>query len=127
VRSPHFIVVSNANEHDARLVANQFEMIRTVFLDYFGAKTPLMGEGVMKKLILQLWVSQRIKTAENVLPDPSDCQHYQRVHQRQDSMGEIHGSRISQQTELHQRDLFPPWRSGPGSWDPLKTRLGEFC
>ena len=27
-------------------------------------------------------------------------------------------------TELHQRDLFPLWRSGPGSWDPL-TRLGE--
>jgi hypothetical protein len=28
-------------------------------------------------------------------------------------------------TELHQRDLFPLWRSGPGSWDPLRTRLGE--
>jgi len=22
-------------------------------------------------------------------------------------------------------DLFPLWRSGPGSWDPLRTRLDE--
>jgi len=36
VRSPHFIVVSNAKENDARLVANQFETIRAVFLDLFG-------------------------------------------------------------------------------------------
>jgi hypothetical protein len=31
------------------------------------------------------------------LPDPSDYQRYQRVHQRHDSMGEMRGSRISQQ------------------------------
>jgi hypothetical protein len=30
-----------------------------------------------------------------------------RIHQRQDSVGEIYRSRISQRTELHQRDLFP--------------------
>jgi hypothetical protein len=36
VRSPNFIVVTNANEREASLVANQFEIIRTVFLDYFG-------------------------------------------------------------------------------------------
>jgi TonB family protein len=36
VRSPHFVVVSNTSERDARQVANQFETIRAVFLDYFG-------------------------------------------------------------------------------------------
>jgi hypothetical protein len=35
VRSPHFIVVSNANENEARRVADQFEMIRAVFREYF--------------------------------------------------------------------------------------------
>jgi len=36
VRSPHFIVVSNANEHEARRVAEQFEMIRAVFQEHSG-------------------------------------------------------------------------------------------
>jgi len=36
VRSPHFIVVSNANEHDARRVAEQFEIVRAVFRENFG-------------------------------------------------------------------------------------------
>src|SRR6267143_126670 len=35
LRSPHFVVVSNASEHDARRVADQFEMIRAVFREYF--------------------------------------------------------------------------------------------
>ena len=35
LRSPHFVVVSNANEHEARRVADQFEMIRAVFREYF--------------------------------------------------------------------------------------------
>jgi hypothetical protein len=40
-------------------------------------------------------------------------QRGQRIHQRQDSMGEVHSSRLSQQTELHQRHLLPLWRAGP--------------
>jgi len=36
VRSPNFIVVTNANEHQGRRTAYQFEMIRAVFRDFFG-------------------------------------------------------------------------------------------
>ena len=36
VRSPHFIVVTNANERQGRRTAYQFEMIRAVFRDFFG-------------------------------------------------------------------------------------------
>jgi Tfp pilus assembly protein PilF len=36
LRSPNFIVVTNANEKQARGVAYQFEMIRAVFRKYFG-------------------------------------------------------------------------------------------
>ena len=36
IKTSHFIVVSNASEHDTRRVAEQFEMIRAVFVDYFG-------------------------------------------------------------------------------------------
>src|SRR5262245_59274437 len=39
VRSPHFIVVSNANEHAARRVAEQFEVIRAVFQEHFGSSS----------------------------------------------------------------------------------------
>lgn len=35
VRTPHFVVVTNGNDHDARRVADQFEMIRGVFRVYF--------------------------------------------------------------------------------------------
>jgi tetratricopeptide (TPR) repeat protein len=36
VRSPNFIVVTNANERQGRRTAYQFEMIRAVFRDFFG-------------------------------------------------------------------------------------------
>ena len=36
----------------------------------------------------------------------------QRIHQRQDPMGEVHGQGLPQQTELHQRDLLPLRRAG---------------
>src|SRR5580704_3277337 len=35
LRSPHFVVVTNASEHQARQVAEQFETIRSVFQEYF--------------------------------------------------------------------------------------------
>jgi hypothetical protein len=36
VRSPHFIVICNANQHEARRVAEQFEIIRAVLQEHFG-------------------------------------------------------------------------------------------
>ena len=38
LRSPNFIVVTNAGEGQARQVVYQFEMIRAVFRAYFGKK-----------------------------------------------------------------------------------------
>lgn len=38
LRSPHFVVVTNAGEGKARRAAYQFEMIRAVFRSYFGEK-----------------------------------------------------------------------------------------
>ncbi len=34
IRSPHFVVISNAREHEARRVAEQFETIRAVYQEY---------------------------------------------------------------------------------------------
>jgi hypothetical protein len=39
-RTTHFVVVSNANERDARRVALQFEMVRTVFQENLGHVPP---------------------------------------------------------------------------------------
>jgi len=39
VRSSHFVVVTNSNEHHARQVAEQFEIIRGVFREYFHRST----------------------------------------------------------------------------------------
>jgi TonB family protein len=36
LQSPHFVVVTNANEHEARTVAVQFETIRAVLQEHFG-------------------------------------------------------------------------------------------
>ena len=44
------------------------------------------------------------------LSAPSSDQRRQRVHQRQDSMGEVHGTRIFGITELCQRHLLSLWR-----------------
>ncbi|HEY6336949.1 MAG TPA: hypothetical protein VIW68_00505, partial [Candidatus Sulfotelmatobacter sp.] len=35
VRSPHFVVVTNSNEKQARRVADQFERMRSVFQKFF--------------------------------------------------------------------------------------------
>jgi Transposase len=40
------------------------------------------------------------------LPQAPHHQRGQRIHQRQDSMGEVQRQRLSEQTELHQRDLL---------------------
>ncbi|HXX56354.1 MAG TPA: DUF1570 domain-containing protein [Candidatus Nitrosotalea sp.] len=67
LRSPHFIVVTNASEHEARLVANQFEAIRAVFLNYFGdvsaSDQPVVilaarNEDTFKQLLPEAWAQK---------------------------------------------------------------------
>jgi hypothetical protein len=67
VRSPHFIVVSNANEHQARRVAEQFEIIRAVLQEYFGNVSvndqPIIilaakDEDTLKPLLPESWTKK---------------------------------------------------------------------
>jgi hypothetical protein len=65
-------------------------------------------------LVVQLGDAQSLRTNEggcghaeapvrehHYLFAPSHYERYERISQRQDSMGEIYGSRIPEQTELH--------------------------
>src|SRR5215467_1277847 len=67
LRSPHFVVVSNASEHEARQVANQFETIRAVFREYFGTvssnEQPIIilaarDESTLKPLLPDAWTKK---------------------------------------------------------------------
>ena len=68
LRSPNFIVVTNAGEHSARRTAYQFEMIRAVFREYFGQKQesdeqPVIilaakDENTLKGLIPEHWAQK---------------------------------------------------------------------
>jgi len=68
LRSPNFIVVTNAGERQARRTAYQFEMIRAVFREYFGQKQesneqPVMilaakDENTLKGLIPEYWAQK---------------------------------------------------------------------
>ncbi|PYX22030.1 MAG: hypothetical protein DMG82_16010 [Acidobacteria bacterium] len=68
VRSPNFIVVTNANEHQGRRTAYQFEMIRAVFRDFFGqtGKSPeppvtivaAKDENTLKTLLPEYWAKK---------------------------------------------------------------------
>jgi hypothetical protein len=65
VRSPNFIVVTNANEHQGRRTAYQFEMIRAVFRDFFGQTNKFQeppitivaakDEKTLKTLLPEFW------------------------------------------------------------------------
>jgi len=65
LRSPNFIVVTNANEKQARRVAHQFEMVRAVLRDYLGIKgsasdQPVIiiaakDEDTLKTLLPEYW------------------------------------------------------------------------
>jgi hypothetical protein len=64
VKTAYFIVVSNANERDTHRVAEQFEMIRAVFADYFGrngtSDPPITilaakDEATLRTLLPQFW------------------------------------------------------------------------
>ena len=68
LRSPNFIVVTNANERQARRTAFQFEMIRAVFRKHFGQKQesdeqPVIilaakDENTLKGLIPEYWAQK---------------------------------------------------------------------
>ncbi len=49
------------------------------------------------------------------LPPPSGHECYQRIHQRQDPMGQVHRAWFPQQKELRRRHPVPLWRSESGS------------
>jgi TonB family protein len=68
LRSPNFIVVTNANEKQARRVAYQFEMVRAVFREYFGISgsandQPVIiiaakDEDTLKTLLPEYWATK---------------------------------------------------------------------
>ena len=68
LRSPNFIVVTNAGERQARRTAYQFEMIRAVFREYFGKKQesdeqPVIilaakDENTLRGLIPEFWAQK---------------------------------------------------------------------
>ena len=84
VRSPHFIVISNASEHDAHRVAEQFEMIRAVFLDYFGragtSDPPITilaakDEGTLRTLLPQFWEEKNSMHPVGIFLDGGDASY----------------------------------------------------
>ena len=68
VRSPNFLVVTNANEKQGRRVAYQFEMIRAVFCQFFHLQASTSGEPVtiiaardeatLKTLLPEWWATK---------------------------------------------------------------------
>ena len=68
VRSPNFVVVTNANDKQAQRVAYQFELIRSVFREYFGKTGPstdppitiiaAKDEGTLKALLPEFWAKK---------------------------------------------------------------------
>jgi tetratricopeptide (TPR) repeat protein len=81
-RSSHFTVVTNANEHYARVVANQFETIRTVFLYHF-RKTIIVNdkpviivaardEATFKLLLPEYWTNNGQSNPDGVFVDGPD-------------------------------------------------------
>jgi tetratricopeptide (TPR) repeat protein len=85
VRSPHFIVVTNASEKEARRIADQFELIRATFHSAFGilrmdpAQTIVIlaakNEATMKLLLPEEWEDKkRVHHAGMYQPGPE--KHY---------------------------------------------------
>lgn len=63
VRSPNFIVVTNANEHQGRRTAFQFEMIREVFREFFGQT------GKSQEPPITIVAAKDEKTLKELLPE----------------------------------------------------------
>lgn len=65
VRSSNFIVVTNSTDKQARRIGSQFELIRAVFLDYFGKNSSFSGppinilaakdEQTLRSLLPEFW------------------------------------------------------------------------
>jgi Protein of unknown function (DUF1570) len=81
VKTSHFIVVSNASEHDAHRVSEQFEMIRAVFVDYFGRTAtgdpPITilaakDEATLRTLLPQFWENKNSMHPAGVFLDGGD-------------------------------------------------------
>jgi TonB family protein len=85
LRSPHFIVVTNAGEGKARQTVHQFEMIRAVFRLYFGltqesVEQPVMllaakDENSMKALLPEFWVQKGSAHPEGIYLGGSDSDY----------------------------------------------------
>jgi tetratricopeptide (TPR) repeat protein len=81
VKTSHFIIVSNASEHDAHRVAEQFEMIRAVFVDYFGrtgtSDPPITilaakDEATLRTLLPQFWENKNSMHPAGLFLDGGD-------------------------------------------------------
>jgi TonB family protein len=85
LRSPHFIVVTNAGEGKARATAHQFEMIRAVFRKAFGkkgesAELPLTilaakDESTLKAILPEYWVRRGAMHPAGVYLGGSDADY----------------------------------------------------
>lgn len=85
LRSPDFIVVTNAGERQARRTAYQFEMIRAVFREYFGQKPesdeqPVIilaakDENTLKGLLPEYWAQKRAAHPSGVYLGGSDADY----------------------------------------------------
>lgn len=85
LRSPNFIVVSNANDGQARRVARQFEMIRAVFREYFGrsgtsTEQPVLilaakDENTLKALIPEFWAKRGLSHPAGVCLDSAESDY----------------------------------------------------
>ncbi|HUO33486.1 MAG TPA: tetratricopeptide repeat protein [Candidatus Acidoferrum sp.] len=129
MRSPNFVVVSNASDKDARKFDVQFEQIREVFRKslYVGAAhpTPLItvlavkNEASMKQLLPQYWQKGRAHPAGIFIPNPSLNLFFIAV--QMDAPGEN-----PYQTTYHEyyHSLTTPYYPGLPLW--LSEGLAEF-
>jgi len=78
VRSPNFLVLTDADEKQARRVALQFELIRSIFFELFNIpgmpKDPVItiiavkDEDGLKRLLPEFWASKGLLLSETRLP-----------------------------------------------------------
>src|SRR5579864_2587775 len=85
LRSPNFIVVTNAGEGQARRTAYQFEMIRAVFREYFGqkqesAEQPVIilaakDENTLKAILPEYWAQRGVAHPAGMYLGGSDADY----------------------------------------------------
>lgn len=87
------------------------------------------GWAVRSRLKPMIEVARMLKRRfENIITYLRQTHHQrgQRIDQREDPMGEVHGPGIPQQEELPDGDLLPLRRSGYGPVMPLKSRKSQM-